>query len=305
MVRPTFRTLDQLLDTQPRVAREGLLNENEYLDTLNGAAEVFAEASVRDMFPVVVKDDIGVLVSRKLKVVDMGAYLHGMKGSGGNFTKADKANDDQPAYALWENILVDERELAASRRNGGVSDLMTDSGRRAGSILTEGENEMLTSGVGPVTGITGLTYAGTPTTTQGGTFASVGAWTTAGDFWKDLSTARGRLGARKAPIGSLALAGHPTDIANAMNVFANTSDAQLEKARMLLPGGVYQSAFFTAGSAFFYCRTPTVVEYDVYQDLRVIPLPKIDLDERSMMRFIGALHFPRPNGIEKVTSVDA
>ncbi|MHB8603889.1 MAG: encapsulin [Thermoplasmatota archaeon] len=288
------QTLADLLSADKRTWQDAQLTPEAYRSVLQGAIDIFHEASLRPAFPVEVVNDPGVLKSRALKVVDLGSARHGMSGTGGTYDRVDYSPDDVLAYAIWENIEVPWREELASKRNGYV-DILGDSGRMAGQLVVEQENAMLSTSLGPITGLTGK---------AGQTFAGA-TWATQGNAWNDITTARGKLRAKKVPglEQNLALLVNPNQEAQLLRTFSNTAITQLSELKQLLPGGIYVNTNVTAGKAYVYARNPNVLRYRVFQDLTVVPLPQVDEDARVRVRTIGAPHFTRTEGICEVTGV--
>jgi len=293
-----MRSLQEYLESEPRV-RPGIdtvLTEEEFRYILQVAAPVFREASIRDAVPVSIYNDPGVLKSRHIAVVEQDDVQHGMSGTGGTFTRLDKSFVDLPAYAMWQNIEVPYREQLASER-GGYFNTLLESGRAAGQKLVEAENTLIAKGLGPLKGIS--------TATGIQTYAAGAGWSTQGQFWKDVIKARGKIKGKKIPVDNLSLLVHPDDEANAMQAMSNTAVPGTELAKMqnMLPGGIHTTTFLTAGKAYFYAKTPTVLELAVYQDLSVKALPMVDEDPRMRARLIDTLHVKSVNGICEVTGI--
>ncbi len=296
-----MQDLYELLMSESRARHESLLNEDQFLNTLRGAANVFREGSLRvaGILPFESFDDMGVLKSRRVRIVDMNSGSHGMEGTGGTEDLIDISDEDQLAYAMWSTGRIPKRIYEASKRNEALN-LLTGTGQAIGETLRELENKFIVAGLGPVKGIT--------TTTGIQTFASAGAWGTAGIAWQDIIKARGLLRAEKIAVGDgvpMALLVNPSDAVNLYQVFSNTDAMQLEKVQRLLTAGIFESTYVTAGKAYVYAWTPNVAEIVSYQDLSIFPLPMLDEDPRVRGRLIDALHVPRPRGVVEITSVDA
>lgn len=292
------KSLADILNDDRRAMRDAVLPPEAYRAVLAGAVEVFHESSIRGAFPVDITGlGPGALESRAIKLIDVAAAQHGMSGTGGTVDRASYAMDDQPFYAIWQNVEVPFREQEASTKGVAGLDLLRDSGRSAAQLVVEKENEMLVAGLGPLKGLT--------TATGIQTFASAGAWTTAGIAWQDITKALGQLMKKKVPTNQAALLVNPEDLVNLWQTFSNTDTAQLEKLRALLPGGVHSVTNVTKGKAYVYAKNPACVRIRVAQDLSVIPLPRTDEDDRARVRVIAATHFLRPDGICEITSVDA
>lgn len=291
-----MRSLHDLLsDPGERRRGDSILTEEQFRNTLTEAAPVFREASKRDAVPVTVVNDPGVLISRHINVVDMNQADFGMRGTGGTYDKADQSTTDIQAYAMWKNIEVPWRLMQSSQRAG--FDIWVESAKAASQLVAARENTYIVKGLGVNKGITN--------TTGIQTFASSGAWTSAGVAWDDITKAVvDKFGTEKVPEGVAALMLHPTDRANLYRVFSNTDAAQLDKIRSLLPGGIHSSLDVTVGKAYVYAKTPTVLEYKVYQDLSLIQLPSTDEDMRARARVIGALHVKKVKGVVEITSID-
>lgn len=293
-----MRTLGQLLDADAAAMRRAadVFTPEDYRNVLEGAAPIFREQTIRDAFPVRILDDFGVTKSRHINVVDINAAEFGMRGTGGTFEQPDKSTTDVPVYAIWKNIEVRMRDQATSQR--GNYDLLQQGGQVAGEKVVEKENTLIVNGLGAAKGLTNATGIQT--------FASAGAWTTAGIAWADLIKAGvAKFAAEKVPRVNRAILVNGADLANLYTTFSNTDTTQLDKIQSMFPGGIYESNEVTVGKAYVYPKTPTVVEYVVYHDLRVIPLPKVDEDHRLRVRVAGALHVKKPKGIVEITSIDS
>lgn len=292
-----LKSLQEIFDNDPRLrlGRDTLLNEQDYLHLLDGAAAIFREGSQRAAIPVTIVNDPGVLKSRRIKVVDVGSVIHeGGSGTGGTFDRVDKADDDQVAYPIWANWEIPWREGLTQARGG--FDVLRETGMALTQKLYERENDLIWKGIGPLKGIS------TAPSIQ--TFAAGAAWTTAGQAWKDMVKAvDDKLGNAKVPKDKAALGVNHTDYANLKQVFSNTSQVQLDQLLALFPAGIYPTTSLPAGKAYVYARTPQVCELVVYQDLSVIPLPRVDEDERGRLRLIDSTHFPRGTGIVEVTGI--
>lgn len=286
-----MKTLQQIFAEDRRARADSRLQEQDFRRIIDIAAPIFAEETIRGGFPHVVENDPGVLESAHLEVLDLGDALHGMPGTGGTFDHVGKKLVKRPAYAIWQNVLVPMREGAAARRGG--FDILRESVQRATQKVVETENKLLVAGLGPVTGLTG--FSGVQT------FAAGAAWTTAGQAWKDFIKARGKLRTKKAPMQRIAILCHPDDAVNWYQTFSNTDTAQLEKLSAKFSVSVHENTEFTAGTVWVVSFSPQVYEYRVYQDLTVVPLPKVDEDERVRVRVIGALHDKKVDGIVKIT----
>lgn len=289
-----MKTLQDLFEEDRRARTDSRLQEQDFRNILSVAAPVFKEMTARGAFPVSFQEDWGVTESAHIEIQDVMAAQHGMSGTGGTFDRIGKRLVKKVAYPVFFNLEVPARELASARRGG--FDLLRESGRIASESVVESENKMLISSLGAVTGLTA--------TSGIQTFASAGAWTTAGIAWQDITKALGKLGDKKVPRQNLALLVNPLDEANLYQTFSNTDATQLGKIQSLLPGGIHASVEVTEGKAYVYAKTPTVVEYVVYQDLRVVPLPKIDEDERMRLRVVGAMHVKKADGVVEITSVN-
>jgi hypothetical protein len=289
-----MQTLQDILRQDRRARKDSRLQEQDFRRVIEVAAPVFREATRRGAFPVTIENDPGVLESAHLEVIDLTSAHHGMSGTGGTYDRVSKKLVKVKAYAIWENIEVPWREGESARRGG--FNLLTESGRAAAQVVGETENKMLSVELGPVSGLSKVSGIQT--------FAAAAAWTTAGQAWKDVIKAvRDKLQTKKVPIDNVAVAVNPTDEANFWQVFGSTSALQMETAQKFLPGGIHTFNDLPAGKAYFYARTPTVVEYRVYQDLTVVPLPKVDEDERMRVRVIGAFHAKKADGIVEVTGI--
>lgn len=292
------RTLQELLeqDSRIRAGVDTVLTEEEFRNIISVAAPVFREDSLRPALPVQVVNMPGKTKSRHIKVIDMDPANHGMSGTGGTFSRLDKSLVDVLAYAMWHNVEVPWREQEASQE-GGIFDILRESGIAIGEKLRELENQFIVDGLGPVKGITN--------TSGIDTFASADTWATAGIFWQDILKARGRLKSNKIPVDQLAVLANPADITNAWQVFASTATPQAKLAEMerMFPGGVYENTNVDVGKAYVYARTPTVLELVVYQDLTVKPLPMMDEDPRARGRVIDALHVKSPLGVCEISSI--
>ncbi len=298
------RTLMDLLERRdPVVASrrrvETALTEEQFRRTLDGAAEIFREQSLRlaGAVPSLPVNDPGAITSRKVKLVDLGEADINEDGTGGTFDSVDQEFDDRAILRPFKNVKIKDLFIKASQR-GGMVDLFRDSGQAAGEVVVARENKTLVLGARGQKGLTNAT--GIQTT------ASTGAWTVAGDFWKDILKVQGLMWTEKIPTTRMTLVANPADVTNALQVFANTATPQSEVAKMnkMLPGGIHTSVDVPAGTAYFHAGIPTVLQQVVYEDLHVIPLPRLDEEERMRVRTSFALHFPRPKGIVEVTSVN-
>lgn len=292
------RSLMSLLDNDPstrRVGRGDQLTEAQYLATLEGVAPIFRETSKRNIVPVTIVNDPGVLKSRHLSLTDIAAAEAGMRGTGGTYDHMDMGKTEVPVLAIWKNVEMRYRDLQTSRR-GGI-DLWQQAVQAATERVVQKENTLLVAGIGAIKGLTN--------TSGIQTFASAGAWTTDGIAYKDIATALfGKLANVNAPIENAALLVNPLDAANLYTFITNENQPRINALRTLLPGGIETSSDVTQGKAYVYSKTPTVVEYRVYQDLSLIDLPQSDEDERLRVRVMGALHVKKPTGIVEITSVD-
>jgi hypothetical protein len=289
-----MKTLYDLFQSDARAMRDATLPEEAYRQVLAGAIETFKEQSIRDAFPVeVLNVGPGALESRVMKLIDMAEAQHGMKGSGGQFDRVNYAIDDQPFYPIWANVEVPEREQAASVLGGVGLNLLADSGRNAGAIVTESENKLLIKGLGPVKGLTSApgiqTFAGA-------------SWATQGNAYKDLIKAIKVLRDKKVPTQKLAVLANPAEDQNLWQTFASTSVAQRQQLESFFPGGIRACTEIPAGEVYVYAKTPTVLRVRVAQELSAIPLPRVDLGDRMMVRVIPTTHFSRPEGIVKITN---
>lgn len=288
-------TLNKILEQDARVMRDATLPVEAYRAVLKGAVKTFHEASIRQAFPVEITGyGPGAIQSRAIKLVDVGTAQHSMKGTGGTWDKADYAMDDQPFYPIFQNVEVPMREQEASSFGDVGLNLFRDSGVSAGLQVVEQENNMLLNGLGPVTGL----QAASGIQTLAGA-----SWTTQGQAYKDVVKARAKLRNVKAPMNNVALLVNPAEEANLLQTFSNTSVAQLDQLMKLLPGGIYTNTNVTAGSPVLYAKDETVLRVRVGQDLTVVPLPKIDEDDRMRVRTISTTHFLRPTGICQITGV--
>ena len=298
------RSLMDLLELRdPRVARrrgETALTEEQFRRTLDGAAEIFREESLRvkGAIPSLVVNDPGAIRSRKIKLVDIGEAELDELGTGGNADSIDQAFEDQVILRAHKTVKITDLLVKASQR-GGMVDLWRDSGNAAGQVVVDKENDAIINGGRGVKGLSNATGIQT--------FASAGAWTTAGDFWKDILKVQGKMWEKKIPTTRLTGIVHPTDLTNAFQVFSGTADPQAQVAKMMqmIPGGLHASTKVTAGKAYFHPGLPNVFQQVVYEDLHVVPLPRLDEEERMRVRTSFALHKPRPEGIVEVTSIDA
>lgn len=295
-----MQSIDGVLDKETRrqAMHDTRLTEEQFRFLLEGAVPVFRERTIRDAFPVRVINDPGVLESRHSEVEDMSDAQHGMRGTGGTSDRVDYSFNDEPAYAIWHNGEVPWRIMQAAQRANEVN-ILRDTGDAIGEIIVEKENEMLVSGLGPVTGITGSSNLQTFTG---------GNWTNASEAYDDIIKAtQDKLRQKNAPVETAALLVHPSRHADLSRTFSNTDVAQLEggstSVQEFLPGGVYVNTNVPTDKAYVYSRSPSVVEYRVYQDLTMVPLPRIDEDERVRGRVIGALHLKREAGIVEVQSI--
>lgn len=291
------RDLFDLLDEGVQGRKEAVLNEGQFLNVLQGAAELFREGSLRQegAIPVRVFNDPGVLKSRKIKVVDVAGAQHGMEGTGGNEDVVDFSSDDQVAYAMWHTVRVPWRVYEASKRDPTL-DLLRNSGQAIGEVLRELENQLIVDGLGPLKGVTNATGITT--------FASAGAWTTAGIAWQDLTKAIATIRNKKAPTDRVHVLVNPLDWGNAMQTFSNTDMIQLDKASQRLGLKFFPNTNVDAGKAYVYPFSPNVLELIIYQDLSVFPLPTTDEDPRLRGRIIASTHYARPSGIVEITSID-
>lgn len=292
-----MQSISSLLESDRRAWRDSRIPPEAYRAVLATVAPIFREGSMREAVPVTIVNDPGVLESRKIKVVDIAAAEHGMRGTGGDWDQADQAYDDQKAYAMWKNVVAPWREALASARNGGL-DLMRQNAQLAAEVVREAENSFIVKGLGPGKGVINVTGIQT--------FASAGAWTTAEIAYKDIVTAVvDKLGTKKVPRDQAALLVSPARAADLWRTFSNTDVAQLARIGNLLPGGIHVSTDVGDTKAYVYAKTPTVMEYVVYQDLSLVPLPSLDEDERFRARVIGAMHVARADGVVEITSIDA
>lgn len=285
-------TLEQLLQQDRRARTDAQLTPEQYRMVLEGAVPILREGTKRGAFPTTIINRPGVLKSRHLKVVDLSAAEHGMTGTGGQFDNVNQSTVDEFAYAIWKNIEIPWREQETSADTG--FDLLRESGQAAGEKVVEQENTMIVKELGPVKGLTKKSGIQT--------FASGAAWTTAGQAYKEIVKAViDKFGTKKVPRGNAALLVNPQEEANLFATFSNTDAAQLEKLQRFLPGGIYSSLDVPTGEAYVYAKTPTCVEYRVYQNWTVVPLPKIDENHRMRVRVIGAFHLKQADSVVKIT----
>ena len=288
-----MKTLGQIFE-EDAARVDSILSEEQFRHVLEGAAPVFREASIRDAVPWRVVDAPHALKSRHVKVVDISAAEYRPSGTGGTFDRVDQSFTDLAVCRLLKNWEVPYLE-SITPGTGGIS-VLQETGQASGEKVGELENTMLVAGVGPNKGLTNATGIQT--------FASGGAWTTTGQAWKDFIKARGKLKTKKVPINNLAMLVHPDDEANLLQVFADTSVLQLETLQRYFPGGIHTSVDVTVGKAYVYAKIPQVLEYVVYQDLAVKPLPMVDEDPRGRTRVAGTYHTKRADGVCEITSVD-
>lgn len=290
-----MQTLYDLLDQDKRLMRDAVLPPEAYRAVAAGAVEIFHEASIRSAVPVTMTNlGPGAIKSRRIKLVGTGAAMANLKGTGGTFGAASYAMDDQFYLPIYVNIEVPMREQEASKLGGVGLDLFRDSGRDAAAEVVEKENELIIKGLNQLKGISTAT----------GIQTSAGnSWATAGNAYKDILKARKLVKDKKAPVEQLAMLVNQQEEQNLMMTFSNTDAAQLEKIAKLFPGGIYTSTQVTAGKAYIYPKTPTVVDFRVAQDLTVIPLPRTDEDDRMRVRVIPTIHFPRPDAIVELTGL--
>jgi uncharacterized linocin/CFP29 family protein len=293
MARNLMHLLQNPGERQPR---GDAFREEAFRATLEGVAPIFREQSIRAAVPTTVLNDPGVLISRHLAATDVAAAEAGMRGTGGTYDRADHTVVDIQALAIWKNIEARWRDLKTSSRAG--FDLWQQSVQAATERVVQKENTYIVDGLGSNKGITNATGIQT--------FASAGAWTTAGIAFQDIAKAvYGKLANVQAPWQQAALLVNPADYANLQGtVLSNTDTTSITKVNGLLPGGIYPATDVDVGKAYVYARTPTVLEYRVYEDLSVIDLPQTDEDERLRVRVIGALHVKKPTGIVEITSID-
>lgn len=288
--------MDLLRDPTERRPRGDAFTPEQYRSTLEGIAPIFREQTKRNIVPVTVINDPGVLKSRHLVATDVSAAEVGMRGTGGTYDRADHSTVDVPALAIWKNVEARWRDVLTSGRAG--FDLWMQSAQLATERVVQKENTLIVAGIGAIKGLT--------TTSGIQTFASAGAWTTSGVAYSDIAKAvYGKLANVQAPIGQAAMLVNPADAANLYQFITNTDRPQREAIVSMLPGGIDTSTDVTVGKAYVYAKTPTVVEYRVYQDLTVVQLPKTDEDHRLRVRTIGALHVKKPTGVVEITSVDS
>lgn len=288
-----MKTLQELTKQDARLWKNTKLLPEQFRAVLGAAIRPFREATKRDALPFTIVNDPGVLQSRHINVVDIGAADHGMEATGGSYDRVDQTPVDNVVYAIWKNVQVPWRHGLAAERGG--FDILSESGVAAGEKITELENRMFLSQLGPVTGLTKATGIQT--------FAGA-TWGTAGNAYKDIVRAVIKeFGTEKVPRNQAALLVDPAQEADLFTTFSNTDAAQLERIQRLLPGGIFSSPEVEDGKAYVYARTPGVLEYRVYQDLTVVPLPMVDEDERMRTRVIGAVHIKKPKGIVEITGV--
>lgn len=291
-----MQTLQQLLekDARTRVGIDTALSTDDYRYVLREAARIFRESNVREAFPTTILNDPGILKTRKTRIVDLGEAHHGMSGTGGTFDRVDKSFEDQLAYAIWHNWEVPWRDNLTDRRGG--FDSLRESGIAAGEKVKQKEDTLLLSGLGPVTGFqarAGQTFAGS-------------SWTNTGVAHDDIVKAiEEKLRANGIPVEQAAILVNPAELGKMKRKQVGTANfgTMFSELQSLLPGGIYSNSRITAGKAYVYARIPTVVEVAVVQDLTVVPLPRVDEDERGRVRVIESLHTPRTTGIVEITGI--
>lgn len=291
-----MKTLHEIHEDDRRAFHDTRLQPEQFRMIAAAGVPILRERSRRVAFPTRIINDPGVLESREVKVVDIGEAEHGESGTGGTFDTVDFSNTDEVAYAIWKSVQVPWRKFLAAKRFEQL-DLLRKSGEAATGRVVEKENKMIVNTLGPVKGLTqktGIqTFAGT-------------SWATQGNAWNDLTKAvYDKLQAKKVPVegANPALVLHPTEHAKLLKVFSSTAQTQLTELQKLLPGGIYSSLDVTAGKAYVYPKTNTVLEHIVYQDLTVVPLPRIDEDERLRVRTISAFHVYQRDGVVEITGI--
>lgn len=257
----------------------------------------FRETTVRPAIPVRVVNDPGVKKSREIKVVDIGDPEHGPEGTGGTYDRVDFSASDKLVYRIWKNIHVPWDIIMSSNRVEQLSAFQR-SGEAAGEKVAELENKMLIGELGPHTGLT--------KTTGTSTFAG-GNWTTTPeDAFNDVVKAvMETLPTEKIPTTAAAIAVHPKRRVNLETVanIGGVVNTVSQRLQPFLPGGIHSSIHVPETEAWVYQRSPRVLEYLVYQDRTVIPLPMTDEDQRMRVRVAGVLHVYEPKGLVKITAV--
>jgi hypothetical protein len=292
-----MQTLQSILANDARVRADSRLQEQDFRNILAVAAPIFKEQRLApEVFPMTVQNDPGVLESAHLEIIDVGDAHHGMSGTDGTWDRASKKLVKETAYAIWANLDVPWREALSARRGG--FDILRESAQAASETIAQTENKMtIGAGLGPVVGLTSRTGIQT--------FAGA-AWTNTGVAWDNLITAiDDKMRTENVPKGSEALLVNPAEMAKLRKKLVATANFGVDFAEVeaLFPGGVHVAKDCPAGKAYVYAKTPTVMEYRVYQDLTVVPLPKVDEGERVRVRVIGALHVKKVKGVVEITGI--
>lgn len=296
-----MKNLNQLLGEEDafRFRGDSVITEADFLSVIPKVVPKFRELSLRPMLErggcVTVVNDLGILKSRHVKVVDIGDVNVGPRGTGGSWDQADKATTDVNPVVAWGNVEVPMREQLAQNRGG--FDIFQESVRAYAGKLGTKEAEMIVDGLDGEKGIT--TVSGIQT------FASAGAWTTADIAYKDtVKAVIESLQTKFVPITNVALLVSPKRQADLYSMVTSTDVEQIKKINGLLSGGIWGSTFVPDDKAYYFAANPDVVELRVIQDLTVKPLPQIDEDPRARVRAAWAMHIKNADGIVEVTSID-
>lgn len=299
-----MKTLEQVLDEDEQLmrdARADALPAEYYRETLDAAVPIFREDNFLAMgaIPTTTVNKPWVKKSRRLKVLDISTAQHGESGVGGNFDRVDIDPEDEIVYRIWHNIQVEDIDQAGYENPDGNAvdfDLFRESGIAGGEKIRELQNKALIAELGKFKGLTKKTGIQT--------YAAGAAWTVAGQAKKDvIKVVKNKLPTKNVPAGGVALGVSPGDSENLFTHFSSTSTEQIEQIGRNVPGGVYTHNQFPTGKAYFWAKSPTVMECRVLEPLRVIPLPKVDEHQRMRLRTSFAFHLKKADGIVEVTGI--
>lgn len=284
---------DMLYGDDARAFGDAALSEEQYRYVLEGAAPIFREASIRDAVPWRVVNEPHKLRSRHVEVVDIGDAEVRPTGTGGTFDRVDQAFKELAVVRLLKNWEVPHLE-AITPGQGGI-DILSQTGQACGEKVVELENKVLVAGTGTpnkgVTNPTGIT-----------TFAGA-SWTNAGVAHDDLVKAIDDKLPDGAPKGNLALLLNKAQAAKLRTKQVATANfgTTYQEIQALFPGGIHVNSNVTAGKVYVYPKVPTILEYVVYQDLSVKPLPTLDEDPRGRLRVAGTLHVKKASAVVEIT----
>lgn len=213
----------------------------------------------RLVMPITELNDYGITAIKYYEQTDMSEAAIGMAALQQNADVIGLTPKTLDIPVLWKDFLIPARDLASSQRLGIPLDtsLATDAGRRVAEL----EETLIWEGKEGFTGFMGVTGHLTK--------ASVGAWSTAGNAYKDAKAAITEL--RKNGYG-----GRPTMVispaqeGDLMELFTNTGIPQLEKIQTLCD---VVTAYFFADDASALMVVPDKENFDLQIGQNIISHP--------------------------------